>query len=197
MKILQSHEFKGNGISTITIGDPMYLEAIINNTASKGMKNLVFSHKVSKSMELNIKIQDSYDFMGETVDFTAVHANIYGLRHALPNVTKDRILETFKEGKYTPARTKEEKELGCDTARFIIDTNVGFEQFDTGGDGTYGHMIWYKDNDAFWLHLEFDGELFTMEDIVKSMEELFGKGKTIESTINHKENITEEQEEER
>lgn len=170
---MKSIEFKAKGISTITVGDPLYLEHIDNGTASKGEKSLVFSRKVAKSMEIAVSVKEDTEHHGN-LEFTTIQVDVYGIRHTLSELTKTTLMDTFKQGKFHPKLVKEEKDLACDTAEFVIKTDRGYEEFHTGADGYYGNVLWYKDNNAFWLSLSLDVDMFEFEDVVESMKNLFG-----------------------
>lgn len=57
-------------------------------------------------------------------------------------------------------------ELGCDTARFTIETDKGFAEIRTGGDGFYGNAIKYKNRFGIQVELNFDADVGKLDDLL-------------------------------
>ena len=91
--------------------------------------------------------------------------------------SSSRILNTYLNGRHYPKAIKKDNELGCDTAKFLIETKYGSDLFNTGGDGYYGHITQYKQYYGMNLYLSFDGTLFDFEEIKDRMLALFKKRK--------------------
>lgn len=165
--------------SKLIIGDPMYLENIANGTDKGCEKDITFIRKrMPTCTETNIvirEVEDSFTIEDEVHPFTSIVVNIIICPTAYDDTTKEKLIEVFKNGQYHPKLLKKKGELGCDTARFTIETDFGYEEFHTGADGYYGYYMSYTNGKIFHIELSLDTELFDFDEIVKTMKHLFGE----------------------
>lgn len=84
-------------------------------------------------------------------------------------------LDTYLNGEYYPSQLKQEYELNCETASFVIRTKFADDMFDTGGDGLYGYLYQMKQYFGMILNLSFDAGLFSFEEIESRFLALFPK----------------------
>ena len=105
-----------------------------------------------------------------------------GIEYDMINVTvfqaaRPPIMNTYLKDMHYPDAIKKDIDLGCDTARFTIETKYGYDEFHTGADGFYGHIYQYKQYYGMKLELSFDGDLFDFDEIKRRMLELFPESK--------------------
>lgn len=161
----------------LIIGDPMYLEAIENKTDRGCEKEITF---IRKQMPANVEttiivkeVEDICNFDGKEIAFSVINVNIIGISNRYNEDSKARILDAFINGQYYPSLLKKQGELGCDTACFVMETNLGYEEFHTGADGYYGCYMLYKDSLAYNIELSLSTDMFDFDNVVKTMKYLF------------------------
>ncbi len=87
------------------------------------------------------------------------------------------VLNSYAGGKHYPDQVKKIYELSCETASFFIKTKYGSELFSTDGDGDYGKLYHMKQYFGMILHLEFDDDMFSFEELEDKFLKLFKKRK--------------------
>lgn len=157
------------GTTKLVIGDPFYLEAIANGTDCGAEKKLVFDGNISAAP------------LGK-MHLRKIHGNEGGIEYDTINVTvfqasKLPILKTYLNDMHYPDAIKKDIDLGCDTARFTIETKYGSDEFHTGADGYYGHLFQYKQYYGMKLELDFDGDMFDFDEVRTRMLALFPERK--------------------
>lgn len=166
-------EFKVAAPTKLIIGDPMYLDDIVNGTDKGCEKEITFIRKrLPKDTHVEIvieEIQETY----EDMTFTSIRVKILGVSEKYSKADAMSIMAIFKADKYHPLLVSKQNELGCDTACFIIETNKGYEEFHTGADGYYGSYIVYKGTKAYSIELSLDSDFFDFDNVVSTMKYLF------------------------
>lgn len=174
---MRKEQFKVKAPTKLIIGDPMYLEAIENKTDKGREKGITFIRKkMPKEIETTIIIKEidgSYEIDNDEFSFILIIVKIIGISNKYSTESKNKLLDVFAEEKYHPNLVKTQGDLGCDTASFVMETDLGYEKFHTGADGYYGCYMTYKDNLAYNIELSFDIELFDFDEVVKTMKCLF------------------------
>ena len=82
-------------------------------------------------------------------------------------------LDVYANGQYYPQALKKSYGLNCETASFAIETKFASDYFRTGGDGVYAELHHMKQYYGMILHLYFDDNLFTFEEIEDRFLKLF------------------------
>ena len=155
------------GTTKLRIGDPMYFKMMEAREQKKLLKKLTFDGKISSAplgeliIELNHITDEEYGFEYDSIDVKVIQA------------FNKQLLEAYEQNKYYTSQLKGEYDLGCDTARFEVETKFGYDEFMTGGDGSYGRLFHMKQYYGMMLYLSFDADLFTFEEIEERFLGLF------------------------
>ena len=155
-KIIKEEIIDVKGTTKLIVGDPMYLDRIADSIDDGAEKKLVFDGNISAAPLGKLRIRQLH-IIEEGLEFDTIEVNV--------------------ADKYYPDAVKKDMELGCDTARFTIETKFGYDEFHTGADGYYGHMSQYKQYYGMRLDLSFDADLFDFDDVKERMLALFPKRK--------------------
>lgn len=158
----------------ITIGDPGYLEELeqeegtINPRILNNMRKMTligYKPRVSKVGSVTIKKVHCAD-EEDGFEWDSIYIDIF--------LAKDEAqLKVYEDDKFFKNTIKEKRELGCDSASFIMDVDGRYEEFDTGADGYYGTVELMKEYFGFRMFLSLDADLFSMDDTEKTMKYLF------------------------
>ena len=79
-KVLEKRSYVIENVNHLCIGDPDYLDAIANKTASSGMKSLVFNKAIKNIVRTEMDISEvkyTSDFDGKPFDYTSIKVDIY------------------------------------------------------------------------------------------------------------------------
>lgn len=167
--ILKEETFDVCGTTKLTVGDPMYLEAIADGTDKGCEKKLVFDGSISRAPLGKLRIREIH-CIENGLEWNVVDVSVFQASQLF-------MLETYLSEKYYNGTIIKDIDLGCDTACFEICTKFGSDKFDTGADGYYGHLYKYKQHFGMELKLDFDGGLYDFEEVKQRMLELFPERK--------------------
>lgn len=167
--ILKEETFDVCGTTKLTVGDPMYLEAIADGTDKDCEKKLVFDGSISGAPLGKLRIREIH-CIENGLEWNVVDVSVFQASQLF-------MLETYLSEKYYNGTIIKDIDLGCDTACFEICTKFGSDKFDTGADGYYGHLYKYKQHFGMELKLDFDGGLYDFEEVKQRMLELFPERK--------------------
>ena len=167
--ILKEETFDVCGTTKLTVGDPMYLEAIGDGTDKDCEKKLVFDGSISGAPLGKLRIREIH-CIENGLEWDVVDVSVFQAGQLF-------MLETYLSEKYYNGTIIKDIDLGCDTACFEICTKFGSDKFDTGADGYYGHLYKYKQHFGMELKLDFDGGLYDFEEVKQRMLELFPERK--------------------
>jgi len=167
--ILKEETFDVCGTTKLTVGDPMYLEAIADGTDKDCEKKLVFDGSISGAPLGKLRIREIH-CIENGLEWDVVDVSVFQAGQLF-------MLETYLSEKYYNGTIIKDIDLGCDTACFEICTKFGSDKFDTGADGYYGHLYKYKQHFGMELKLDFDGGLYDFEEVKQRMLELFPERK--------------------
>ncbi len=162
-KIIRQEIIPVKGTTKLYISDPWY----------KDDNNLNFNGNITAAPLGAIKIErisEDCEFNGKTLTIDSVRALI------VQGNSQD-IVDTYLRGEYYPAAVKKDIDLGCDTARFEIETKYGYDEFHTGADGYYGHLIVNKKNYGMILELNLDADLLDYDEVKERLLNLFPRDK--------------------
>ena len=168
-KIIKEDIIDVKGTTKLIVGDPMYLDRIADGTDDGAEKELVFDGNISAAPLGKLRIRQLHA-IEEGLEFDTIEVNVF-------QASKPSLFNVYLADKYYPDAVKKDVELGCDTARFTIETKFGYDEFHTGADGYYGHMSQYKQYYGMRLDLSFDADLFDFDDVKERMLALFPKRK--------------------
>lgn len=167
--ILKEETFDVCGTTKLTVGDPMYLEAIADGTDKGCEKKLVFDGSISGAPLGKLRIREIH-CIENGLEWNVVDVSVFQASQLF-------MLETYLSEKYYNGTIIKDIDLGCDTACFEICTKFRSDKFDTGADGYYGHLYKYKQHFGMELKLDFDGGLYDFEEVKQRMLELFPERK--------------------
>lgn len=151
-KILRQEEFKVDCPRRITVGDPSYFEEY----SGERLKRLTASYTPPGFFEARVLLTEVEfsDFLGEKVCGMSVY------------MAPKETIETYAEGMMYEGQEVSTKEIGVDTARYLMIVDGKSDTIHTGGDGYWGRCEEYsreignkKYVDAVAVHLsmpEFD-----------------------------------------
>lgn len=160
----------------ICIADPYYLEEIDllkttkNNTKHlKTLQDLVFDEKAKACNHGMVMIatvntdcpEENFNF-----DTTVVDIILTGNTEDIPPLNQ---LKTYLSGMYYRDTLRKVSNLACDCAEFGIEIDGKYLAFRTGADGYYGYAEKYKDGYGLSIELSLDSDLFTEQDIKRSI----------------------------
>lgn len=174
-KILKQERYKIKTPKRIRIYDEIYL----NDSNASDLCAIIDDISRNKKSELIFEVvEDTFisEYTKKSVTTKSFVAKIF--------ISSDQsILDTFFENKYHPGFVKFKKQLGCDTASFVIEIDDVYCDIDTGADGYYGEHIAYKYNKAHRIEfyvssemtseIEFRSKLSFLFDLDEIMEGLF------------------------
>ena len=164
--ILKSEIIDVKGTTKLRIGDPGYFEELssphLSQKARTRLEAITFDGMITAAPSGKLKIslikdEHGYDF----IDVMVVQS-MWG-----------EVLENYLNELFCEDKLKKKYELGCDHAKFEIQTKYGYDLFMTGGDGYYGSLYHMKRNYGMILYLGFDGDLFSYDEIKDRMLKLF------------------------
>ncbi len=97
--------------------------------------------------------------------------------------SREEVLAVYNSGKFFPSEVKKFCEvLNCERASYDIETKFGSDHFGTGGDGGYGTLKQMKQHYGMILHLWFDDDLFTFEELEERFLRLWKERRVDEAT---------------
>jgi len=169
MKITKETRYNAKPFTKLHIGDPMYFEKIAEGSDNESLKEITFDDTIRCVKFASVKIEeveDSFNHDGKDVPCTTIRVTIGA-------GSTEAIVNTYMEGKYYSYKLKKKYKLGCDTARFEIETKHGYDEFHTGADGFYGDLLLMKEYFGCFLSLDLDGDLFEFDEVVKRFKHLF------------------------
>lgn len=143
----------------LIIGDPWYFENNEGDELVCVWKRIMYTDDVKAVVRV---------FEEEYNGFVYHIVRIYAMAEkALSSILKAEANNeyefTFFDGseiKYKPIT------LGCDTARFEIETDKGYAEIHTGADGYYGTAIKYKHKMGIQVELNVDSDVCDWKEIV-------------------------------
>lgn len=157
----------------IVIGDPEYFEELEQDFVFESHSLPVTGRYAKVYLQLHKYSEDNISYnLWVMKFFTIVEEQGKELEHTLLN------------GMYHPDLLLDEKELGCDGARFRFQVDGREDIIHTGGDGYYGHTIQYKDNRMHFFELSFDTNLFGEKDLEHMIHYFFQVVKEEEWEVN-------------
>lgn len=168
-KILKEEIIDVRGTTKLTVGDPMYLDAITDGTDKCCEKELIFDGSISGAPLGKLRIREIH-CAENALEWDVIDVSVF-------QAGKPIILETYLSDQYYNGTIVKNIDLGCDTACFEIHTKFGSDKFDTGADGYYGHFCKYKQYFGMELKLDFDGGLYDFEEVKQRMLNLFPERK--------------------
>ena len=165
--VLKEKTYTIKPLKKLTVGDPMYLDEINNGTATKGMKKLVVDTSVRCCKYGKAKLS----LIESTEDGFTWQQLVLKIGSGSKPIMPDAYLNGQWFGKNT---VKEEKDLGCDTARFYLSINdKDFGEIPTGGDGYFGFFRKYKEYYGAEIELAFDTDWHDwneIEDMIRQLQ---------------------------
>lgn len=176
--VIKEVSFNTHPITSIKIGDPDYFrepDAVENELVFKA-DNISFT---TEDIPINPAERNKPSPTRATIQIQEVRFE----KEALTNIEvivaifngSEGLLEkdaAFKN-KFFPDKIEKHIWLGCDSASFEIETNLGYDRFNTGADGPYGFIYQYKD--ALIVEYGLPGDLFTFDEVVQRTNRLFNE----------------------
>lgn len=170
-KIIKEEIIDVHGTTKLTVGDPMYLDAIADGTDKGCEKELIFDGFISGAPLGKLRIREIH-CVENGLEWDVVDVSIF-------QAGQPFMFNVYLDEKYYNGTIVKDIDLGCDTACFEIHTKFDSDKFHTGADGYYGHLCKYKQYFGMELKLDFDGGLFEFEEVKRRMLKLFPERKKV------------------
>lgn len=171
--LIKEETFDVMGATKISVGDPAYFEEMEAGCTNLNLKKLTYNGPILGAPLSKMKIQlNRVEYESEWGNGDYENIDVF-----INQAATDKVLDLYMNNKYYPALVREEHDLGCDTARFILETKtpkgINYDEFHTGADGYYGSFIKMKRGYGMMMTLSFDASLFTYDEIKRRMLRLF------------------------
>ena len=160
-----------HGTTKLTVGDPMYLDAIADGTDKGCEKELIFDGFISGAPLGKLRIREIH-CIENGLEWDVVDVSVFQAGQLF-------MFNVYLDERYYNGTIVKDIDLGCDTACFEIHTKFDSDKFHTGADGYYGHLCKYKQHFGMELKLDFDGGLFEFEEVKRRMLKLFPERKKV------------------
>lgn len=166
-KVLRQEEFRVDCPRRIVVGDPSYFEEF----SGERLKRLTASYTPPRFFEARVLLTEvEYsDFPGEKLCGMSVY------------MAPKETIETYAEGMMYEGQEVSTKEIGVDTAQYLMIVDGQSDTIHTGGDGYWGRCEEYsrkignkKYVDAIAIHLSMPE--FDSYEIVKQRMQYFFNG---------------------
>lgn len=185
IKAVQVKEINVKAITKkLVIGDPWYFEemeslrGIKNKTAEqtrrlRNMKNTTLNMNAKDLIPDDKSKFESKVFILKMVDDEDPEYTNYRIAYALYQPKARNLVELItSEDAYYADLIKTNKDLGCDTAKFIIEADGRYCSVRTGADGYYGYFMKFINQHGYCIVLDLAYDLFDINrvrDIVKTV----------------------------
>ena len=160
-------DFRFEPFQHIVVGDPMYVENYPKG--SKDYKRLVADFKNPKKNCFGFLRISEKEYDDEGIKWGGYEVDIV-------TVPFKEAAEVYLDGKRYTRASKEEVQLGCDTACFSIEVDEDWEEFHTGADGYYGSAFKYSvDKVPYGIHINLfvDKDMYDYDTIYRKLDTLF------------------------
>lgn len=171
-KILRQEEFRVDCPRKIVVGDPAYFEEF----SGERLKRLTANYAPPRFFEARVLLTEVEfsDFPGEKVCGLSVY------------MAPKKTIETYAEGMMYEGQEVSTKEIGVDTARYLMIVDGQSDTIYTGGDGYWGRCEEYsreignkKYVDAVAIHLSMPG-VDSYETVKQKMQYFFSNIQSVE-----------------
>lgn len=165
-KVLRQEEFRVDCPRRIVVGDPSYFEEF----SGERLKRLTASYTPPRFFEARVLLTEVEfsDFPGEKLCGMSVY------------MAPKETIETYAEGMMYEGQEVSTKEIGVDTAQYLMMVDGQSDTIHTGGDGYWGRCEEYsrkigdkKYVDAIAIHLSMP-EFDSYETVKQRMQYFFG-----------------------
>lgn len=153
----------------VRVGDPMYFEEY----EGRKLKSLVVDQKIPKGFSARVVITEEELDPELFPEETFQNLSIY--------MAPEQYLDTYVAGKYYEGQQIAQKEIGVDTARYLLEIDDRYDEIKTGGDGGWGdYYEFYRKGssgrkkivDAIWISLVIPEEK-TFDDVRRMLSYYF------------------------
>lgn len=158
--------------SHLKIGDPMYFDEIDNGSDNVRLQELTCNLEIpdckcgATKIE-KIMYEDQNTEQSGLQSYTIIKVSVY-----LANSNKQ--LDTYLADKWFGEKSvKQRKQLGCDTAKYLLEVDERSCVIDSTADGYYGELLELKCGYGMMLYLWFDNDITCYEEVCSLMEYLF------------------------
>lgn len=171
-KVLRQEEFRVDCPRRIVVGDPSYFEEF----SGERLKRLTASYTPPRFFEARVLLTEVEfsDFPGEKLCGMSVY------------MAPKETIETYAEGMMYEGQEISTKEIGVDTAQYLMIVDGQSDTIHTGGDGYWGRCEEYsrkigdkKYVDAIAIHLSMP-EFDSYETVKQRMQYFFGGIRPVE-----------------
>lgn len=168
-KLLEQKTYETKTPKTIIFGDPMYFEDYEDEP--KRLKSLITDLKLTKAQLAEFVcrvVLMNERFTEEGFEFDSISLNIY--------LAPAEHIKTYMGGQYYTVQKETNKEIGVDSASYLLQIDDKYDEFRTGADGYWGNQTTYsrtingkKRIDAYVINVNLpeDESMKSAEDYVK------------------------------
>lgn len=170
--IVREKRFQVKPFKRVEMYDPCY--GTQNEMSDVVMSICTFCKLPISNREAEVLLREvhgTFDFNGEEIPYTNFDVKFFSYRKDTEIAKKE--IEAECENMCYPTLIKEKKDLGCDTARFIICVDDNELEILTGADGYYGRMVKYKNNYAYYFDFSLDDDVTDWDDLERKIKYLF------------------------
>lgn len=171
--ILMEDIFDIKPFHKVLIADPWYLKKIESgdNKNISGMKKLMADFTVSARPQIaKVHMRKIHLAWEDNVEDELWELIFYSVLDSAENM---EFPKAALEQMVYPDLIDKTGDLACDTARYLIDIDGKTEEVYNGGDGYFGKYFTYKGDRFSFVTLSLPEELFSKEDIMQVIHNLF------------------------
>lgn len=178
--LLEQKVYEVKTPKTIIFGDPMYFEDFEDDP--KRLKSLIAELKLTKNQIAQFVsrvVIKNERFEDEGFEFDSISMNIY--------IAPSEHIGTYMNDQYYKVQKETTKDIGVDSACYLLQVDDNYDEFRTGADGYWGCHTTYsrtingkKHVDAHIVSITMTEDL-SMEDVEQYLKYFFKDTKEIEN----------------
>lgn len=173
--ILNEKTYDIKPFSRVKIGDPLYFEEMANGSTNNNLKSLTcdIDNITTSNRKAGARIRKlKLDYLDEDMDYDDVYYELTFYTARKTDVAEN-IVEAELNGEYYVHLLKESRDLGCDTAEFIMYIDDNFGSFHTLSDGHYGNISRYKYNAVYVFNILLNENASSWDQMNRMVEQFF------------------------
>ena len=175
--ILSEKTYDIKPFSRVKIGDPLYFEEMENGSTNENLRTLTcdIDNITTSNRKAGARIRKlKCDYHDEDMDYDDVYYELTFYTARKTDVA-EKIVEAELNGEYYVDLLKESRDLGCDTAEFIMWIDDNFSSIHTLADGHYGNMSRYKYNSVYVFNIVLNENAISWDKMEQMVKQFFNK----------------------